>query len=632
MNDPIRVLHVDDEAGFTDLAATFLERADDRITVETATDAGDGLKYLHDHTVDCIVSDYDMQERNGIEFLGDVRAEYPDLPFILFTGKGSEEIASRAISAGVTDYLQKEVGTGQYDVLANRITNAVEQRRTERNANRLRQRLQELTENLHDCVWLFDREWEETLFISGYEQVWGRPVDAVENDPRDFLNGVYPADRETVSGAMDRLSDGISVDLEYRICRDDGPRWVWTKGEPIVDRDGNVVRIAGFTREITERKEREQTLSALHTAAREIGGADESAAVYETLTETAERILEFDLVAVDVEDDGYLIQEAWTLDVEDRAYHDRTSLETGDTFAARSYNRQETIVVDDLRECEITPADPEYRSAVTVPIGEFGTFQAVASEVDAFDQHDREFAELLVGHARVKLAQLQDKRALQNRTEQLERQNERLDEFVKVVSHDLRNPVTVAKGNLDLVRDEHDSESLEDAAWAVDRIDALIDDLLTLAREGEEVGSLDPVDLGTLSERCWRSVATGEATLEVAIETDSERVIEAHESRLQQLLENLVRNAIDHGGPNVTITVGRLEDGDGFYVADDGAGIPEANRDDVFEIGYSTSNDGAGFGLNIVKQIVDAHGWTIDVTDGSDGGTRFEIRGVNFVR
>lgn len=103
----IRILHVDDEPDFAEMTATFLEREDDRFDVEIATSPNEGLNHLKLESFDCIVSDYNMPTRDGIEFLKDVRDDHPDLPFILYTGKGSEEIASDAISAGVTDYLQK---------------------------------------------------------------------------------------------------------------------------------------------------------------------------------------------------------------------------------------------------------------------------------------------------------------------------------------------------------------------------------------------------------------------------------------------------------------------------------------------------------------------------------------------
>ncbi|WP_158855221.1 PAS domain-containing protein [Halorhabdus sp. CUG00001] len=123
--DEIVVLHVDDGSAFVETASQLLAREDERLVVETATSAAAALDVLAEIDVDCIVSDYEMPDCDGIAFLEAVRAEYDDLPFILFTGKGSEEIASDAISAGVTDYLQKGAGTSQYAVLANRVTNAV---------------------------------------------------------------------------------------------------------------------------------------------------------------------------------------------------------------------------------------------------------------------------------------------------------------------------------------------------------------------------------------------------------------------------------------------------------------------------------------------------------------------------
>ena len=137
----MHILCVDDDADFLDLTATFLEQKLPSATIHTATRIDEANEYLASHSVNCIVSDYEMPEQTGLEFLESVRDQYPDLPFILFTGKGSEEIASQAISAGVTDYLQKR-GTEQYDRLAARIRHAVAQYQTE---SQLKERLKELS-------------------------------------------------------------------------------------------------------------------------------------------------------------------------------------------------------------------------------------------------------------------------------------------------------------------------------------------------------------------------------------------------------------------------------------------------------------------------------------------------------
>jgi DNA-binding NtrC family response regulator len=123
MSSPIHVLYVDDDPAFSNLTATVLER-EARLTVATATGGRDALDYLSDHDVDCVVSDYDMPRMNGIELLESVRETAPRLPFILFTGKGSEEIAAEAVEADVSGYLQKG-GTDTFELLAKRVRKEV---------------------------------------------------------------------------------------------------------------------------------------------------------------------------------------------------------------------------------------------------------------------------------------------------------------------------------------------------------------------------------------------------------------------------------------------------------------------------------------------------------------------------
>jgi PAS domain S-box-containing protein len=205
---------------------------------------------------------------------------------------------------------------------------------------------------------------------------------------------------------------------------------------------------------------------------------------------------------------------------------------------------------------------------------------------------------------------------------ELEQKNRRLDDFASVVSHDLLNPLNVAEGRLELAREECDSGHLDDVARAHSRIETLIEELLALAKAGEPIGDLETVDLAALTERCWQRFEFESATLRNDVET----TLKADSSRLQQLVDNLMQNAIDHGGENVTITVG--ESPNGFYVEDDGPGIPEDRLEDVFESGFTTSSEGTGFGLAIVKQVVDAHDWTIRVEASPTGGTRFVIDGV----
>ncbi|ELZ49664.1 histidine kinase [Halorubrum coriense DSM 10284] len=250
------------------------------------------------------------------------------------------------------------------------------------------------------------------------------------------------------------------------------------------------------------------------------------------------------------------------------------------------------------------------------------------------------------------------------RRKRLERQRERLEEFASVVSHDLRNPLSVAVGNVELadeLGDDASSERLDRALDALDRMDDLIGDLLTLAREGKTVQTAEPTDLRPVVERAWRTVG-GPADAALVVD-GSLGTATCDPDRLRQALENLFRNAIEHGTPDETdpaggdesdrsdrvtpgtfapragsqtdeapadpdeaavrVRVGRTDEG--LYVADDGPGIPPDQRDDVFEPGHTTAPDGTGFGLAIVERIAEAHEWTVSVTESREGGARFEF-------
>jgi len=464
MGQLIEVLYVDDDPSFTNLAATFLEREEEQLDVHTATSPDAGLERLNDHEFDCIVADYRMPGTDGIQFLEAVREEYPDLPFILYTGRGSEDVASEAISAGATDYLQK--GTpDQYTVLANRVTSAVEQFQSQR---------------------------------------------ALENTER------------RLSLFIEQSSLGV---IE------------WNEEFEVVRANETAEDILGYSEE-------------------ELRGNS-----WELLVPESEQGTIDDIVRELLEDRG--------------GYHsvNENVRKDGERIVCEWHNR---VVTD-----------------------ETGDVVAIFSQFD-------------------------DITAQKERERELKRQNERLEEFASVVSHDLRNPLSVADAHLELASDECDSDHLDRVSRAHDRMAELIDDLLTLAREDDQTAELTSVELQAVADTCWDNVDTASATCVI----DTERAIRADERALKRLFENLFRNAVEHGGEDVTVRVGALEDG--FYIEDDGSGIAHPEREEVFDTSSSTSAAGHGFGLSIVSRVVDAHDWTVRATEGSAGGARFEVTDVEF--
>jgi len=1015
VGERIRVLHVDDDPDFVAVAADSLEAADDRISVETATSARSGLDRLAEDRFDAVVSDYDMPEMNGLKLLDAIRETNPDLPFILFTGKGSEEVASEAISMGVTDYLQKSFGVEVYELLANRIENAVSESRAKRQAAESERRVRELTEATNDILWEFTADLSELLVInSAYEDIWGRSVADLRENPHDFLNGIHPEDRERMKDAMRSLMDGESADVECRVnAEEEYERWVWIQGEPITNDVGETVRVAGFARDVTERRNRERELEAtknqlaehnqtlrtlyeisadpdasfdekiqavldlgrdrlgtagaflssndtdrdeftvryasgsderlkpgtvtplsesycrkmidtgsvmaiaeaseegwgsdpaydrweyetyissevrvrdahsgtlcfvdrspretpftedektfVHLAAQwvsyelerqqreqrlerykkytddmldaiddvfyvldsdgrfrrwnesllnvtgysaaEVAGAhgaeffpeehqDLVGAAIESVFEGGTTRVEVPFItksgdqipheftATRVEDpDGNLMlagigrditerkareQEltrtkelldqaqriasvgGWEIDVTTEPpemtvtseFYQLHGLSPDDELSVGSIvdlyhpDDRETVMTEFQRAMETAEGydmevrigdDDHYRwvRALCEPVTENGDVVKLRGSIqDITDRKlrereleetrermeialettntvvwDREFesgdlsyypgSETLYGTdietldeflplvhpddqsevaARIESATEtgtyeaefriirdgevrwmeakgrvesdgdgtpvraigidRDITERKRRERELEDTNERLEEFTSIVSHDLRNPLSVAEGRIELAQKEYDSEHLDSASDALARMRTLIDDLLAAAQDGQSAVDAGVVALSDTAEQCWHNVETNDA--ELTVETDA--VVRADRSRLEQLLENLFSNSVEHGGDDVSVTVGALDGG--FYVEDDGDGIDEANRSRVFETGYSTSDAGTGFGLWIVAEIADAHDWTVNIDDGSDGGARFEITGVDIV-
>jgi PAS domain S-box-containing protein len=855
----VGVLLVDD-ARAGKAAASALESRDGGFDVSVETSGTAALDRLDATTdVDCVVSDYRLPGMDGLELLERVREDDPDLPFVLFTGEGSEAIASEAFSLGATDYVVKTGETDQYDRLADGILDAVDRYRSRPNYEEIFEKAgvgmtirdvdtRELIDVNRRYCDMLGYDYEECLDLSleaftadveGYsaaragevvdraledgphtfewpderkdgERIWTEvTLDRAEIDGRDRLLATirdvtdrkeqerqlstlvsnlpgiayrcrmergWPmelvrGDAEEMVGyssesieagqvswgadvihpdhrgrAWDVIQDAVErrepFTLTYRVRTADGEdRWLWEQGRAIRSPTGEVDVLEGFITDVTPRKERERALTALHDAAADLENAERRETVFDIVVDTAEKVLDLSLVVVATVEDDALVKTAGTLGRDGEASFDELPLEE-DSLAVRSVQRGATIVADDLREYDVTPADPGYRSVLTVPIGDAGVFQAVSRDVGAFDETDRELAEVLMTHAAQVLDRIDreadlretnerlqaildhttaliyvkdldgrytlvndryaevlgldeaevlgktdweiqdeeyaaevrtnDRRAieeerpveieerahrggdvrtyysvkvplydegedptgvcgistditeLKRREQELHQQKERLDQFASVVSHDLRNPLTVANGKLEQARAERDGEHLADVADALERMEAIVEDVLTMARQGHDVGEADRdlVDLGSTIESCWATVATGDAALEV--ETDA--AIRADADRLRRALENLFRNAVEHGTPEV-IEVGDLEDG--FYVADDGPGIPTSERGSIFEPGHSSSANGTGFGLAIVRGIVQAHGWSIEATESDAGGARFEISGVD---
>jgi PAS domain S-box-containing protein len=627
MDGDVRVLHVDDPE-----AAVGLERECPRLSVAPVTSASDAMARIDAEDVDCVVADYELPDGTGIELLEAVRDDQPDLPFILFTGTGSERVASAAIAADVTGYVRK--GEGQYADLVRQVCDAVETHRERRRIERSQRRLQTVYERITDGFFGVDADWTYTYVNEAGADLVDRRRDALVGET---VWNAFPDLADSPFGAA--LRDAMESQETITVEEYYPPHDAWYDVRVYPSADG----ISIYFQDVTERKRERQELEARARQQAVVAKLGRVALSREPLASLFDRAVEAVAATLDVPYAGVFEHRPNEAEFVLRAGEGWEKGQVGESTIAAGTNAQmgytlrsaTPISVEDLRaedrfDGSALLAEHGVVSGISVIVGAaddpWGVLGVHAPDSRSFGEDDVNFVESVANVLGNAIESRERKRAL-------ERQNDRLEEFVGVVSHDIRNPLNVAQGRTALAREECDSAHIDDVADALDQCQILIDDLLALAREGDRVGDVEPVALADAVARCWRTVETAGATLVV----ETEGTVPADPNRLEQLLTNLLQNAADHGGDGrtqscgrgdagVTITVGDLDDG--FYVADDGPGIPSADRERVFEAGYSTADAGTGFGLNIVREIVEAHGWTVAVADSEAGGARFEITGV----
>jgi signal transduction histidine kinase len=359
----------------------------------------------------------------------------------------------------------------------------------------------------------------------------------------------------------------------------------------------------------------EETLTALHVSTRELMDAGDVDAVLRRTAEAASDVLGFPGTAVRRydEDSGLLHHVAFGGRVGN--IDTRPSYDVDESPHGRAVRRGETVI--DSIDADDPYGRDDFTQTLYTPIGDVGLL-SIGTVGSTFDETDVQFAEILAENAAAAVRVVET-------AARLRKERERLDRFASVISHDLRSPLTIATLSLERARQTGDEADFETVADSLERMDRMTDDLLTLARSSGPIEDAESADLQRLTRNAWETIQTGDATLVC----DSDGIIECEPSLVRNLLENLVRNAVEHNDTPVTVRVGMLDDRDdgpgGFYVADDGRGIPESDRETVLEHGFS-SDGGTGLGLSIVRDITDAHGWEIAVTEGRDGGARFEIR------
>nr|WP_049993013.1 PAS domain S-box protein [Halapricum salinum] len=549
---------------------------DERCRTTIYTDATALLRAVDgdDLGPECVLLDDTAQDVAPLQIAAQIDAHDPELPVVLWTSQADTYEPTAVLEAGVDSILTP--ARLDDDSVRETVLN---------DARRYRQRVADrqdasLLETMLDRLPVH-------VFAKDRSKQYVRASSA-RYDPSRLLGRtdveIWP-EREAGDRGQESfrrvLEDGETIRNEAAFCPvEDG--WFLVSKVPWIDSD-EIVGVAGLAIDITDRKQREEELQATTQLLSTIVQTSPAAIVVHDTTGT----VQFWNPAA-----GELF--GWTADEAIREpYPPYVSEETRDEF--------EAIVASVLEDGSIGPREVRRQRRD----GRWLDLQLSAAALDDESGTPSRIVSVLT-----------DVTDLKERERRLKRQNDRIEQFTRVLAHDLRNPVQVIRGQLDH-GEAHDSELVE---RALNRIEAIVDDVLSVARSEPLVTETTSISLQAVATDVLEQRDTEAVTLTV----DGDCRLAANRARLHRLLDHLFENTIEHGGD--TITVGCLDDG--FFVADDGPGIDSRHSEHVFEPGYSTEPTATGFGLNVVREITEAHGWTVELCE-TETGARFEITDVD---
>ncbi len=404
------ILHVDDDESEREQTKLFLENNTDHIEVDGAYSVEDALAKLEKNEYDAIVSDYKMSPKNGLDLLTEVRESGIDIPFIIFTGKGKEEVAMKALNLGADRYFKKEGGLEEnYKLLTRAIKKEIENYENKRERRIQETYFRDLFENSPVAIVLLDNEDKvlrtndafEELFQYGRDEIRGKKINEL----------IVPEDKESeASSASDEVLSGSDKIFETRRQRKDGELVdVLVMGYPIEIEDEQV-GVFGIYRDISERKEWERKTKELYRVLGNFESCSTEDEVFDLVIDSAREILDFKSSSIlKVEDEKFVTKKtiAKNLDV-------GTEFDLDSGIRGITYKNKRSYLIEDLSDWkDATPTDHEFSSGLSIPIGDHGVFQALSYKEGYFDELDLELAEILIAHTEKVLEGIENQKEIE---------------------------------------------------------------------------------------------------------------------------------------------------------------------------------------------------------------------------
>jgi len=575
----IRVLHVDDDPCILEVTKSILE-LEGNFEVDNVLSVDEAFKKMEEQSYDAVVSDYEMPTENGLQFLKELREKHNKIPFVIFTGRGREEVAIEALNLGADRYLNK---TGDpetvYCELAHAIHQAVDRRSAQTESLKREAKLNAILESSPEAITVTDLngnivECNQTAVdmhgCQSKEDLLGK----------NTLGFIAKKDHEkAIQNQKKIIEQGSVKTVEYILLTEDGREFPAEFSASVVrDASGEPEWLVAIARNITDRKKAEAELRRLATIV-----TDSNDAI--TVVDMDGRITAWNKGAETTY--GYRKDEALGMDVVKIVPEDK---------------KQETLeVIEKIKTNETMNAFETKRLAkdgrvldmwltVTKLVDDEGNAVAIATT-------ERDITE---------------KKRLEERLRFSEKFTF-LGQLASSVAHEIRNPLGVIKNSVYFLNirlkeqaDEKVVKHLRIMEANINAADRIISDLLDLTRN--KVGALELVDLNGILERAFASLSVPE-DIKVITKLDKIPQMLLDPERIKRVFMNIIQNAVAAMPKGGKLVVGISRSGDSVEISfkDSGEGITEENMQKLFTPLFTTKAKGLGLGLAICKQIVEGH-------------------------
>jgi len=595
----IRVLHVDDEVGFLKTAKQILEMQGS-FHVETASSVKDAMEKMKQKRYDAIVCDNIMPGKNGLDFLKALRDSRNNIPFIMFTGKGREEVAKKALNLGADRYFNK-IGRPEsvYDELAHGIRRIVKARQAEEELRKSEVKYRSIVENAGAGIATTDLKGRFVLVNQALCEMFGYSEKELIGKP--FIDFLHPDDKKRISQVFLEpwKNPNRKIHIEFRVLHKNGHIVHMYSSPTVTIYKDEIIGFNVIISDITEQKKAEDI----------IGDSEERFGnFYESIP---------DALAVYVGREGRLIE--YNNAFKKRYGYSDEEL-TDKMFLDFVHPDHHAMLIKEYRK-EHSEEELPFRGEIN-GITKKGESFPMEISAGPYKKKGRIIG-INVMHRDITKRKEAEK-SLKETLDKLQILNEKLSVVGKLTRHDVRNKLAASKMNIYLAKKKlgNKNEALK-YLQEIDLAIELTERIFEFASTYEKLGVEELVYMD--SERTLQEALQLFSNLHgVGVVNDCHGLMVLADSLLRQLFYNLIDNSLEHGKKVSQIRV-YYEEGEGqlkLVYEDDGVGIPKAEKEKIFRKGYGK---GSGYGLYLIKKMCEVYGWTIQETGKHGKGARFTI-------